>query len=85
MHKPVLAGENVHKSAKVHQFLHASLIDLAYLNVCSNLFNAGARCLIGPGRYPSYVKRRKFAHFMAAADRELEQKLLAVLNRAKRA
>ena len=45
---------------------------------------AGARCLIGPGRIPSYTKRRKFAHFMAAADERLEQTLLAVLKKAKR-
>ncbi len=45
---------------------------------------AGARCFIGPGRIPRYTKRRKFAHFMAAANEELEQKLLAILRQAQR-
>jgi myo-inositol-1(or 4)-monophosphatase len=45
---------------------------------------AGARCLIGPGQIPRYVKRRKFAHFMAAANEELEEKLLAILRQARR-
>jgi fructose-1,6-bisphosphatase/inositol monophosphatase family enzyme len=45
---------------------------------------AGARCFISPGRIPHYSKRRKFAHFMAAANEELEQKLFAILRQARR-
>jgi myo-inositol-1(or 4)-monophosphatase len=45
---------------------------------------AGAHCLVGPGQRPRYVKRRKFAHFMAAANGELEEKLLAILRQARR-
>ncbi len=44
---------------------------------------AGARCLIGPNQIPRYVKRRKFAHFMAAANAELEEKLHAIVRHAR--
>ena len=44
---------------------------------------AGARCLIGPHRTPSYVKRRKFAHFMAASNNNIEEKLLAIIRHAR--
>jgi len=37
---------------------------------------AGARCLLGDGRSPSYGRRPKFNFFMAAATAELEQFLL---------
>ena len=46
---------------------------------------AGARCLIGPNRVPNYVKRRKFAHFMAAANNVVEEKLLAIISHARTA
>ena len=46
---------------------------------------AGARCLIGPNREPNYVKRRKFAHFMAATNNVVEEKLLAIIRHARTA
>ena len=46
---------------------------------------AGARCLIGPNRVPNYVKRRKFAHFMAAANKGVEKKLLAIVRHGRTA
>ena len=46
---------------------------------------AGARCLIGPNRGPNYVKRRKFAHFMAAANKDVEEKLMAIICHARAA
>ena len=46
---------------------------------------AGARCLISPNRVPNYVKRRKFAHFMAAANKGVEEKLLAIIRHARTA
>ena len=46
---------------------------------------AGARCLIGPNRVPNYVKRRKFAHFMAAANKGVEEKLLAIVRHGRTA
>jgi fructose-1,6-bisphosphatase/inositol monophosphatase family enzyme len=44
---------------------------------------AGARCLIGPNRRPGYTKRRKFAHFLAAANDEVETKLLAIIRQGR--
>ncbi|MBJ68170.1 MAG: hypothetical protein CME28_09200 [Gemmatimonadetes bacterium] len=44
---------------------------------------AGARCLIGPNRVPNYVKRRKFAHFMATANKGVEEKMLAIIRHAR--
>ena len=42
---------------------------------------AGARCLLGDGRSPSYGRRPKFNLFMAAASAELEQFLLGLVRR----
>lgn len=44
---------------------------------------AGARCLIGSNRIPHYIKRRKFAHFIAAASEDVEKKLLAIMRHAR--
>jgi len=42
---------------------------------------AGARCLLGDGRAPSYGRRPKFNLFMAAASTELEQFLRGLVRR----
>lgn len=45
---------------------------------------AGASCYIGPGRRPAYTQRRKFGHFLAAANDEIAAHLFAILRRVRR-
>jgi myo-inositol-1(or 4)-monophosphatase len=45
---------------------------------------AGARCYIGEHRRPVYTQRRKFGHFLAAANDEIAEYLFAILRRAQR-
>ena len=45
---------------------------------------AGARCYIGEHRRPTYTQRRKFGHFLAAANDEIAEHLFAILRRARR-
>ena len=45
---------------------------------------AGARCYIGERRRPTYTQRRKFGHFLAAANDEIAEHLFAILRRARR-
>ena len=44
---------------------------------------AGARCYVGQHRRPAYTQRRKFGHFLAAANDEIADILFAILRRAK--
>ena len=44
---------------------------------------AGARCYIGQRRRPTYTQRRKFGHFLAAANDEIAEQLFAILRRAR--
>ena len=45
---------------------------------------AGARCFLRKGRPPRYDRRKKFGCYMAAANRELEEFLLAVVRTVDR-
>ncbi|NKB70630.1 MAG: hypothetical protein GKR89_26470 [Candidatus Latescibacteria bacterium] len=40
---------------------------------------AGARCFLRDGRSPRYTARRKFPYFLAAASRQLEEDVLAIV------
>ncbi len=44
---------------------------------------AGARCYTGPRRRPAYAQRRKFAHFLAAANDEIAEHLFTILRRGR--
>ena len=45
---------------------------------------AGARCYTGERRRPAYTQRRKFGHFLAAANDATAEHLFAILRRARR-
>jgi len=45
---------------------------------------AGARCFTGPKGQPRYIKRRKFSHFMAAANEDIAKTLLTIVGNARK-
>ena len=45
---------------------------------------AGARCFTGLKDQPRYTKRRKFAHFMAAANEDIAKTLLKIVNSGRK-
>ena len=45
---------------------------------------AGARCYTGDRGRPAYTQRRKFGHFLAAANDETAEHLFAILRRGRR-
>ena len=45
---------------------------------------AGARCYTGERRRPAYTQRRKFGHFLAAANDATAEHLFAILRQARR-
>ncbi len=45
---------------------------------------AGARCFTGLNDQPRYIKRRKFAHFIAAANEDIAKTLLKIVNSGRK-
>ena len=45
---------------------------------------AGAKCFTGAKGQPRYIKRKKFSHFMAAANKDIAEVLLDIVNTARK-
>ena len=55
-----------------------------HIEIALNYKEAGAKCFTGAKGQPRYIKRKKFSHFMAAANKDIAEVLLDIVNTARK-